>query len=196
VKSGDFSVRLPGQQTGIAGKIADTFNDIVAANQRMAEQLDLVGNVVGREGRTRQRIRFGLQSGAWAGMEDSANALIDDLLWSTREVKRVIGAVAKGDLLQTVALEATGRPLAGEFLRSAKIVNAMIEQLSVFPSEVTRVAREAGADGRLGGYPNPPASEQLALPCLAKPFHPSGLLAWLAGVLEASPDPSGAAKGP
>ena len=151
VKSGDFSARLPGQQTGIAGKIADTFNDIVAANQRMADQLDLVGNVVGREGRTRQRIRFGLQSGAWAGMEDSVNALIDDLLWPTREVTRVISAVAKGDLLQTVPLEVNGRPLAGEFLRSAKIVNTMIKQLSVFTSEVTRVAREVGTDGKLGG---------------------------------------------
>ncbi len=151
VRVGDFSVRLPGQMTGLAGKIADTFNDIVAANQRMAQQLELVGQVVGREGRTRQRVRFGIQSGAWAGMESSVNQLIEDMLWPTREVTRVISAVAKGDLLQTVPLEIDGRPLEGEFLRSADIVNTMIKQLSVFTSEVTRVAREVGTDGKLGG---------------------------------------------
>src|SRR5579872_3564797 len=122
VRAGDFSARLPGQQTGIAGKIADVFNEIVAGNQRMAQQLELVGQVVGREGRTRQRVRFGLQSGAWAEMEASVNLLIDDMLWPTREVTRVISAVAKGDLLQTVPLEVDGRPLEGEFLRSATIV--------------------------------------------------------------------------
>ncbi len=151
VRVGDFSVRLPGQQTGLAGKIADVFNEIVAANHRMAQQLERVGQVVGREGRTRQRVKFALSSGAWGEMESSVNLLIDDLLWPTTEVTRVITAVAKGDLLQTVPLEVDGRPLQGEFLRSADIVNTMIKQLSVFTSEVTRVAREVGTDGKLGG---------------------------------------------
>ncbi|HEY6433598.1 MAG TPA: HAMP domain-containing protein, partial [Acetobacteraceae bacterium] len=151
VRVGDFSVRLPGQQTGLAGKIADVFNEIVAANQRMAQQLERVGQVVGREGHTRQRVKFALSSGAWGEMESSVNLLIDDLLWPTTEVTRVITAVAKGDLLQTVPLEVDGRPLQGEFLRSADIVNTMIKQLSVFTSEVTRVAREVGTDGKLGG---------------------------------------------
>jgi HAMP domain-containing protein/CheY-like chemotaxis protein/signal transduction histidine kinase len=151
MRLGDFSVRLPGQLTGLSGKIADTFNDIVSANQCIAQQLELVGQVVGREGRTRQRVRFGIQSGAWVGMEASVNQLIEDMLWPTREVTRVISAVAKGDLLQTVPLEVDGRPLEGEFLRSADIVNTMIKQLSVFTSEVTRVAREVGTDGKLGG---------------------------------------------
>jgi HAMP domain-containing protein len=151
MRLGDFSVRLPGQLTGLSGKIADTFNDIVSANQRIAQQLELVGQVVGREGRTRQHVRFGIQSGAWIGMEASVNQLIEDMLWPTREVTRVISAVAKGDLLQTVPLEVDGRPLEGEFLRSADIVNTMIKQLSVFTSEVTRVAREVGTDGKLGG---------------------------------------------
>src|SRR5207245_713762 len=62
-----------------------------------------------------------------------------------------ISAVAQGDLLQTVRLDVDGRPLKGEFLRSANIVNRMIKQLSVFTSEVTRVAREVGTDGKLGG---------------------------------------------
>jgi hypothetical protein len=151
MRTGDFSVRLRSDVTGLAGKIADTFNDIVAANERMANQLELVGQVVGREGRTRQRVDFGLSSGAWGEMESSVNILIEDLLWPITEVTRAISAVAKGDLLQTVPFEVDGRALQGEFFRSASIVNTMIKQLSVFTSEVTRVAREVGTDGKLGG---------------------------------------------
>ncbi len=151
MRVGDFSVRLPRDQVGLAGKIADTFNDIVAANERMAQQLEQVGEVVGRQGKTRKRVRLGLPTGAWGEMEGSINTLIDDLLWPTTELTRAVSAVAQGDLLQTVQLEVDGRPLKGEFLRSATIVNTMIKQLSVFTSEVTRVAREVGTDGKLGG---------------------------------------------
>ncbi|MDU6835005.1 MAG: HAMP domain-containing protein, partial [Bradyrhizobium sp.] len=151
MRSGDFSVRMSGDYLGIDGKIADTFNEIIAANERMAQQLERVGQVVGREGKTRQRVRFGIASGSWADMESSINTLIDDLLWPTREVTRAVAAVAQGDLLQTVKLDVDGRPLGGEFLQSANIVNTMIKQLSVFTSEVTRVAREVGTDGKLGG---------------------------------------------
>jgi HAMP domain-containing protein len=151
VRFGDFSVRLPVDGTGLAGKIADAFNEIVAANQRMAQQLEHVGQVVGREGKTRQRVKLSLSHGAWSDMESSVNTLIDDLLWPTTAVTQAITAVARGDLLQTVRLDVEGRPLQGEFLRLATIVNTMIEQLSVFTSEVTRVAREVGTDGKLGG---------------------------------------------
>jgi HAMP domain-containing protein/CheY-like chemotaxis protein/signal transduction histidine kinase len=151
VKVGDFSVRLPRDHVGLAGKVADAFNEIVAANQRMAQQLAQVGLIVGREGKTRKRVKFGISLGAWGDMEDSVNTLIDDLLWPTTAVTHAIGAVARGDLLQTVQLEVDGRPLKGEFLRSANIVNTMIKQLNVFTSEVTRVAREVGTDGKLGG---------------------------------------------
>jgi HAMP domain-containing protein/CheY-like chemotaxis protein/signal transduction histidine kinase len=156
MRSGDFSVRMTGDHLGIDGKIADTFNEIVAANERMAQQLELVGQVVGREGKTRQRVRFGLASGSWADMEGSVNTLIDDLLWPTREVTRAVAAVAQGDLLQTVKLDVDGRPLGGEFLQSANIVNTMIKQLGVFTSEVTRVAREVGTEGKLGGQAQVP----------------------------------------
>src|SRR5438045_2967683 len=156
MRSGDFSVRMTGDHLGIEGKIADTFNEIVAANQRMAQQLERVGQVVGREGKTRQRVKFGLASGSWADMEGSVNTLIDDLLWPTREVTRAVAAVAQGDLLQTVKLDVDGRPLGGEFLQSANIVNTMIKQLSVFTSEVTRVAREVGTEGKLGGQAQVP----------------------------------------
>ena len=151
MRVGDFSARMPGHQVGLMGKVADTFNDIVAANQRMARQLERVGQVVGRDGKTRQRVRFGLSEGAWGEMESSVNSLIDDLLWPTTEVTRAIAAVAQGDLLRTVSLDVDGRPLKGEFLRAAEIVNTMIKQLSVFTSEVTRVAREVGTEGKLGG---------------------------------------------
>ncbi|WP_409410718.1 HAMP domain-containing protein [Bradyrhizobium sp. sBnM-33] len=156
MRAGDFSVRMTGDHLGIEGKIADTFNEIVAANQRMAQQLEHVGQVVGREGKTRQRVKFDLSSGSWADMEGSVNTLIDDLLWPTREVTRAVAAVAQGDLLQTVKLDVDGRPLGGEFLQSATIVNTMIKQLGVFTSEVTRVAREVGTEGKLGGQAQVP----------------------------------------
>ncbi|HEX3429241.1 MAG TPA: HAMP domain-containing protein, partial [Rhizomicrobium sp.] len=151
VKTGDFSVRMAGHETGLFGKIADTFNEIVANNQRMAEQLEHVGQLVGREGQTRHRVKLGSISGSWGAMEGSINQLIDDLLWPTTEVTRAIEAVAQGNLLQTVRLDVEGRPLKGEFLQAATIVNTMIKQLGVFTSEVTRVAREVGTEGKLGG---------------------------------------------
>ena len=84
-------------------------------------------------------------------MEASVNTLIDDLLWPTTEMTHAIAAVAQGDLLQTVASMSMGDRFKGEFLQSATIVNTMIKQLGVFTSEVTRVAREVGTDGKLGG---------------------------------------------
>ena len=112
--------------------------------------------MVGREGKTRQRVTFGLSSGAWGKMEASVNTLIDDLLWPTTELTRAVEAVAQGNLLQTVRLDVEGRPLQGEFLQSATIVNTMLKQLGVFTSEVTRVAREVGTEGKLGGQAQVP----------------------------------------
>ena len=151
MREGDFSVRLPGSWTGLEGKIADTFNAIVAANQQMSQELKRVGQVVGKEGRTRERTRFHESRGAWGEMEVSINTLVEDLLRPTEGVTRAIAAVAQGNLTQTVRLDVDGRPLEGEFLRSANIVNTMIQQLGVFTAEVTRVAREVGTDGKLGG---------------------------------------------
>jgi HAMP domain-containing protein/CheY-like chemotaxis protein/signal transduction histidine kinase len=151
VRDGDFSVRLPGSWTGLAGKVADTFNEIVAANQQMSRELKRVGEAVGKRGRTRERIKFHQSRAAWGEMEVSVNTLVEDLLRPTVEVTRAIAAVAQGNLTQTVQLDVDGRPLEGEFLRSAKIVNTMIQQLGIFTAEVTRVAREVGTDGKLGG---------------------------------------------
>src|SRR3974390_2087971 len=151
MRNGDFSVRLPGAWTGLGGKIADTFNDIVAANQQMAQELRRVGQVVGKEGRTRERAKFHASKGAWGEREVSINTLVECRLRPTAEVTRAIAAVAQGNLTQNVRLDVDGRPLEGEFLRSANIVNTMIQQLSIFTAEVTRVAREVGSEGRLGG---------------------------------------------
>jgi HAMP domain-containing protein/CheY-like chemotaxis protein/signal transduction histidine kinase len=156
MRDGDFSVRLPGSWTGLAGKLADTFNEIVTANQQIANDLNRVGKVVGKEGRTRERARFHQSRGAWGDMEVSVNTLMDDLLRPTTEVTRAIAGVAQGNLTQTIRLDVDGRPLEGEFLRSATIVNTMIQQLSVFTAEVTRVAREVGTDGKLGGQAQVP----------------------------------------
>src|SRR5581483_1390599 len=105
MRAGDFSIRMGSHYDGLAGKIAETFNDIVAANQRMAKELERAGAVVGREGKTRHRIKLGGSSGAWGEMESSINTLIDDLLWPTSEVTRAIAAVAQGDLLESVRLD-------------------------------------------------------------------------------------------
>jgi hypothetical protein len=113
VRDGDFSVRLPGDWTGLEGKIADTVNEIIASNAKMARELERVGTVVGKQGKTRQRVKFGREQGAWGEMETSVNTLIDDLLWPTTEVTRALAAVAKGDLLQAVRLDVDGRPLEG-----------------------------------------------------------------------------------
>jgi HAMP domain-containing protein/CheY-like chemotaxis protein/signal transduction histidine kinase len=156
MRDGDFSVRLPSAWTGLEGKVADTFNEIVAANEQMAGELKRIGQVVGKQGRTRERTRFQQLRGSWGEMETSVNTLVEDLLRPTTEVTRAIGAVAQGNLTQTVRLDVDGRPLEGEFLRSANIVNKMIQQLSVFTSEVTRVAREVGTDGKLGGQAQVP----------------------------------------
>ena len=110
-----------------------------------------MSHAVGKEGKLKQRMSLPRAVGGWADEVEAINTLIDDLVWPTTEVTRAVGAVAKGDLGQSMALEVDGRPLEGEFLRSAKLVNKMIDQLSVFTSEVTRVAREVGTEGKLGG---------------------------------------------
>ena len=151
LRDGDFAVRLPSDLTGVDGKIADAFNDIARVSERRARETARVSIAVGKEGKLKQRMAVPGAVGGWADEVAAVNMLIDDLVWPTTEVTRAVGAVAKGDLGQSMALEVDGRPLEGEFLRSAKLVNKMIDQLSVFTSEVTRVAREVGTEGKLGG---------------------------------------------
>src|SRR5215471_2675753 len=133
-RDGDFGVRMPSNLTGVEGKIADAFNDIVTFSDRRAKETVRVSKVVGKEGKLKQRMNVLEGLGGWADEVSAINTLIDDLAWPTTEVTRAVGAVAKGDLGQSMALEVDGRPLEGEFLRSAKLVNKMIDQLSVFTS--------------------------------------------------------------
>ncbi|MGZ5458490.1 MAG: HAMP domain-containing protein [Thermoanaerobaculia bacterium] len=151
MKKGDFSVRMPVEFTGVQGKIADTLNDILDLNERTASEIERISTVVGKEGKLNQRAQVPAAGGQWAVMAESVNNLITDLVQPTNEIARVIGAVAKGDLTRTMAIEFDGRPLKGEFLRTAKTVNTMVTQLASFASEVTRVAREVGTEGKLGG---------------------------------------------
>ncbi|MEA3210180.1 MAG: hypothetical protein QOE70_3237 [Chthoniobacter sp.] len=150
-KRGDFSARLPDDWPGLAGKVADSFNEVIATNERMALELERVGRVVGKEGRIKQRASLGDVAGKWRESIGSVNELIGDLVQPTSEMARVIGAVAKGDLSQTMTTDIEGHALQGEFLRTATTVNTMVTQLGAFASEVTRVAREVGTEGKLGG---------------------------------------------
>src|SRR5215470_14042326 len=151
LKRGDSDVRLPEEWPGQAGRIAEAFNEVVELNVRTARELERLNQVVGREGKLRHRASLGNVSGFWSDSIVNINALIDDLVHPTTEVARVIGAFAEGDLSKTMALEIESRALQGEFLRTAKTINKMIDQLSSFATEVTRVAREVGTEGSLGG---------------------------------------------
>src|SRR5213592_4228088 len=150
-RDGNFTVRLPSDLTGLEGKMADAFNDIVAVSQRRARETARISKAVGKQGKPKERMIVPGALGGWADEVIQVNRLIDDLVWPTTEVTRAVGAVAKGDLGQSMALEVDGRPLEGEFLRSAKVVNKVINQLSVFTSEVTRFVRSVGTEGKLGG---------------------------------------------
>src|SRR5678809_706650 len=150
-REGDFSARLPTDWEGIEGEIAEAFNQTIDRKESMLKEVTRLSSIVGKEGRLKQRMSVPGAVGSWAAENESINILIDDLVRPTTEIARTIGAVAKGDLDRSMDLEVDGRLLKGEFLRSAKLVNTMIDQLSVFTSEVTRVAREVGIEGKLGG---------------------------------------------
>jgi len=149
-KKGDFSVRMRQRYTGVAGEIVDVLNEIIELNETMSDEFDRISKVVGKEGKLAQRAAM-TASGEWSSCIDSVNALIADLVQPTTEVGRVIGAVASGDLSQKMAMTVEGRRIKGEFLSTAKVVNGMVDQLGSFASEVTRVAREVGTEGKLGG---------------------------------------------
>jgi len=150
-RRGNFNARMPVDRTGMEGKIADALNEILDLNQQMVSEFERISRVVGKEGKITHRASMGSASGAWAQCVDAVNSLIGDLVQPSTEVARVIGAVAKGDLSQTMSLEVDGRPLRGEFLHTARVVNTMVDQLNSFASEATRVAREVGTEGKLGG---------------------------------------------
>src|ERR687892_494495 len=151
LRDGDFSVRLNSRRRGLMGEIASVVNTVLDNSNRMTKEFARVRRVIGREGKMTERFKIPETKGGWAERVDSVNSLIDDLRRPTTEVARVIAAVAEGDLSQKMALEIEGQPVKGEFLRIGTSVNSMVDQLSSFADEVTRVAREVGTEGKLGG---------------------------------------------
>ncbi len=150
VGKGDFTVRLP-RRDGLAGEAVDAFNDVVALQERRNQDIRRISRIVGRDGRLTERLEVEAYEGSWATGVEAVNSLIDDLARATTEIARVIVAVAEGDLSKHMPAEIGGRPLRGEFLRIGRTVNTMVDQLSSFSAEVTRVAREVGTEGKLGG---------------------------------------------
>jgi CheY-like chemotaxis protein/signal transduction histidine kinase/HAMP domain-containing protein len=151
LRRGDFSVRLPADLSGIDGEIAGAFNEVVELNDAMTRDFERVSVMVGREGMIAERAHVHGATGSWAHCVDSINRLVGDMSYPISEVARVIGAVARGNLSQSMNLEVHGRPVRGEYLRISGVVNTMVDQLASFAAEVTRVAREVGTEGKLGG---------------------------------------------
>ena len=151
VKNGNFSVRMPIDQVGLPGKICDTLNEIISLNEKMMTEFTRAGNTIGKQGKLNQRIELPNARGAWRTGVESLNILISDLVHPTIEIADVISSVAKGNLSKEMPLEIGGHVLQGEFGTIAKEVNDMVKQLNLFSMEVTRVAREVGSEGKLGG---------------------------------------------
>jgi len=150
LKSGDFSARLPSDWTGVPGKIADAFNDCAETSASIAKSIDTLGHAVGKQGKVTQRAGTERVGGAWSAMLGAINTLVDDLVQPTSEVTRVIDAVARGDLSQSMTLDIDGRPIEGQHLVTAKAVNAMVRQLDAFVVELSHLAHEVGSEGTLG----------------------------------------------
>src|SRR6266540_1818712 len=152
VRNGNFSVRMPIDKGGIAGKICDILNDIISLNEILVEELTVARNTIGKQGRLNHRVVLTKYArGSWSAGADSINSLISDLVYPTIEIAHVISSVAKGNLSQEMPLKIGDHVLQGEFAKIAKEVNDMVKQLNLFSMEVTRVAREVGSEGKLGG---------------------------------------------
>ena len=156
MKEGDFNVRLPVSEDPLLAEIADEFNGIAKLNTRMCEEMNRVSKTIGRQGQMNDRASIGPVTGGWRSTVDAVNTLITDLASPTTEIARVLTAVADGDLNQKMVLEIDGKSVQGEFLRIATTVNTMVDQLGSFADEVTRVAREVGTEGKLGGQAEVP----------------------------------------
>ncbi|MER6531925.1 HAMP domain-containing protein [Streptomyces sp. NPDC001508] len=156
MREGNFRKRLTVSGDGVMSEIAAVFNEVADRNLHLTGELSRVRRMVGREGKLTERLETGACEGSWAAAIDASNALVDDLVRPVSEVGRVLTAVAEGDLsprmeLRTHGPDGTGHPLRGEFLRVGRTVNNLVDQLSTFTDEVTRVASEVGTEGKLGG---------------------------------------------
>ncbi|RYY40844.1 MAG: response regulator [Chitinophagaceae bacterium] len=151
VRNGNFSVRMPVDQVGISGKICDSLNEIIGLNEQLMSELTKAGKTIGKQGKLTHRVELPYARGAWSNGVEAINGLISDLVHPTIEIAHVISSVAKGNLSQEMTLQIGDHVLQGEFARIAREVNDMVKQLNLFAAEVTRVAREVGSEGKLGG---------------------------------------------
>ncbi|MDQ3673711.1 MAG: HAMP domain-containing protein, partial [Gemmatimonadota bacterium] len=156
LRDGDFEARLPLTEDPLLAEIADAFNGVAKLNESLAAEMIRVSTTIGREGQMTERASLGPVTGGWQTTVSSINSLITDLVSPTSEVARVLTAVAEGDLSQKMVLEIEGKSVQGEFLRIGTTVNTMVDQLGAFADEVTRVAREVGTEGKLGGQAEVP----------------------------------------
>ena len=156
LRDGEFEVRLAMSEDPLLSEIADAFNGIAKLNERLSEEMLRVSTTIGRQGQMNDRASIGPVIGGWRSTVESINTLITDLASPTTEVARVLTAVAEGDLGQKMVLEIDGKAVQGEFLRIGTTVNTMVDQLGSFANEVTRVAREVGTEGKLGGQAEVP----------------------------------------
>ncbi|MBO9539525.1 HAMP domain-containing protein [bacterium] len=150
-KNGDFSVRLPLVSDGVLADIFQAFNGFVEINQKVTDEHLRIRRVIGQEGHMGERANLAGLQGSWKLTLDAINLLIEDLIQPISEVGRVIISVAEGDLTHKMPLEIEGVAIKGEFLQIGTTVNQMVDQLNAFAGEVTRVAREVGSEGKLGG---------------------------------------------
>uniref|UniRef100_A0AAU2JY39 Circadian input-output histidine kinase CikA n=1 Tax=Streptomyces sp. NBC_00049 TaxID=2903617 RepID=A0AAU2JY39_9ACTN len=156
MRDGNFRKRLTVSGDGVMAEIAAVYNEVADRNLHLTGELSRVRRMVGREGKLSERLETGACEGSWAAAIDASNQLVDDLARPVSEVGRVLSAVAEGDLdqrmdLRTQAADGAGHPLRGEFLKVGRTVNNLVDQLSAFTDEVTRVALEVGTEGKLGG---------------------------------------------
>ncbi|MBA2473098.1 MAG: HAMP domain-containing protein, partial [Pseudonocardiales bacterium] len=151
IRDGNFRRRLVVTDASLAGRIATVINQIAQRNQSLVGDLVRVREAVGQDGRTGERLADE-GDGGWSLAAGAINGLIDDLTRPTTELARVLAAVSEGDLSSRVS----DQPLGGDFARLGHTVNGLLDQLSLFAAEVTRVAREVGTEGRLGGQAHVP----------------------------------------
>ncbi|MFF4825898.1 HAMP domain-containing protein [Streptomyces sp. NPDC001312] len=152
VRDGDFGTRLPEDADGLMGDIATVFNGMVDQLSVFTSEVTRVAREVGTEGTLGGQAEVPGVSGTWADLTDSVNAMAGNLTTQVRDIAQVATAVAKGDLSQKIDV-----PARGEILQLKETVNTMVDQLSAFADEVTRVAREVGTEGRLGGQAKVPS---------------------------------------
>ena len=150
LKRGEFNVRMRDDLAGLDGQICEVFNQIAQHAGSLERELTELHQAVGCEGRTKRRLKRSGAPGGWGQYVAATNDLLDDLTSHTDEIARVVTGVARGDLLQRVDLDGVAEPLRGDFAKHARAVNEMVSQLDQFGSEVIRVAREVGIEGRLG----------------------------------------------